>query len=126
MKPNLLLTAAAVAYALAGLALTFAPGELLRALGVDLPRSGAWLAQLLGAALLGLAWLNWLQRHATVGGILGRPVLLTNLVFVTISFWATLHAWRQESALTGLLVVGGVLGAFSVAFGARMFRAPAR
>ena len=66
-----------------------------------------------------------LARQAVAGGP-QEVAPLANLVFVTISFWATLHAWRQESALTGLLVVGGVLGAFSVAFGARMFRAPAR
>lgn len=125
VKLNPLLTAAAVAYALSGLALTFVPEELLRALGGGATRPGVWLAQLVGAALLGLAWLNWLQRHATVGGVLGRPVLLTNLLFASMSFWATLHAWRQEPTLTGLAWIAGVLGLLGVAFGARLFRAPA-
>lgn len=58
----------------------FAPDIILAALVPGLPRSGVWLGQLLGAAWLGIAALNWLQRRAVLGGIYGRPTVLANAI----------------------------------------------
>lgn len=125
MKSDPLLVAPAVLYGAAGLALVFAPAEILASLGGPATSVGAWLAQLLGSALLGLAWLNWLQRSAKVGGIFGRHVLLPNLMFTTVAFWLTLSAWRHQPERLSVLVVGVVFGTLSVLFGIRMFgRAP--
>lgn len=123
MKLNPLLLIAAGTYSLAGLGLTFAPSELLAYLGCPPHPAAIWLGQLFGAALLALASLNWLQRYASVGGVLGRPVLLTNLVFVLVSFFATLGVWRHEGGFA-FLAVSAALGLLTLAFGLRLFRSP--
>ena len=70
---------------LAGVVLLFAPDRVLPSLVIGYPPSGVWLGQLLGAACLGFAALNWLQRNAVIGGIYGRPVVFANLVFYFVS-----------------------------------------
>ena len=120
MRLNILLIVAAALYGLAGIALLFAPEELLTAAGVPASTVVAWLAQALGAALLALAFLNWMNRFTRTQGVLGRPVLLPNFFFATTSFWLALAAWRRtpDPVLLGCAIV---LGALAVAFGARMF-----
>jgi hypothetical protein len=120
MKPNPLLVAAALLYSIPGLALTFASRETLGAIGIPPSLLTDWLAQLLGAALLGLALLNWIQRHTLVAGIFGRPLLMTNLLFTTAAFFATLRTWRQSES-TVLLGATVALGALAALFGSRLF-----
>jgi hypothetical protein len=79
--------------------------------------------QLAGAGLLAVGWLNWVQRYAVVAGVLGRPVLLTNLVFGAVGAGASFTAWRQSSSTVALLSAL-ILGAVFVAFGARLYRRP--
>lgn len=121
MKINPLLVFAALALAIPGLALTFAPAELLAMTGEAAGPAEHWLAQLLGAALLGLAMMNWMQRYAVVGGELGRPVLVANLLFATAAFFPSIRIWRQ---IGGALPLGAaiVCGALAVAFGSRLVR----
>jgi hypothetical protein len=124
MQLNLLLVIAALIYGVAGLSLIFAPSEVLVALHAPAPPASVWSMQLLGAALLGLAAGNHVQRFAIVGGIFGRPVLLTNLHFLTVSFLVSLRAWRHNDDSVYLVVVL-VLGALLAAFAVRLFTRPA-
>jgi hypothetical protein len=121
MKLNPLLVGSAALFAAPALALIFAPSEVIAFLGAPPNLASDLLAQLLGAALFGLSVLNWFQRYATVSGVLGRPVLLTNLVFVTVSFFTSVTAWRHVGGAT-LLVLVLVLGSLFLAFGSRLFR----
>ncbi|MEZ5313455.1 MAG: hypothetical protein R2862_07260 [Thermoanaerobaculia bacterium] len=121
MRSNPLLTLTAAAYGLAGLALTFAPAETLRGAGLTPEPAMTWFLQALGAALLALAWMNWLHRETKIGGIYGRTVLLPNLIFVSVAFWDALAAWRRAPERTLLLGIAIGLGVLSVAFGARLF-----
>ena len=75
----------AAALLVAGGALLFAPDVLLPALIPGMPVSAAWLGQLLGAAWLGMAASNWLQRASILGGIYGRPVVFGNLALYFVS-----------------------------------------
>ncbi|HEU0076918.1 MAG TPA: hypothetical protein VFQ76_04665, partial [Longimicrobiaceae bacterium] len=68
-----------------GLALLFAPDVVLPRLVPGFPAGGVWLGQLLAAAWLALAALNWLSRAALLGGIYGRPVVLCNAAFYFIA-----------------------------------------
>lgn len=108
MRLNYLLTATALLYGVIGLGLTFAPSEILGVVGAAPSAVGSWLAQALGAALLGFASLNWLSRYTETRGIFGRPVLLPNLVFVTVNFWLALS--RQGDG-RGEAAAGGDRGA---------------
>jgi hypothetical protein len=121
VKVNFLLLTAAAFYGVAGVALLFAPEEILTALGEAATPFVAWLMQAFGAALLGFAWLNWFHRYTLTGGILGRPVLMPNLAFASISFWLALGAWRRAGGSLPLGSVAAGFGLLSVAFGARLF-----
>lgn len=123
MKVNPLLAAAAVVYAIPGLALTFATGETLGAIGIAPSLLTDWLGQLAGGSFLGLALLAWFQRHTLIAGIFGRPLLMANLLFTTVTFFATLRTWRQVGSplLLGALVAFGALAAL---FGSRLFTSP--
>jgi hypothetical protein len=118
---NPLLVATAAVYLAAGVALTFAGGEAIEALGGASGAIETWAVQLAGAGLVAIGWLNWVQRHAIVGGILGRPVLLVNLVFAAAGAGASLSAWRDSGA-TAALIAAVVMGVAFMAFGLRLFR----
>jgi hypothetical protein len=125
MKTNLLLLASAAVYGLAGIALLFAPAEILGRLGEAATPWETWLAQAFGAALLGFAWLNWFHRYTVTAGILGRPVLMPNLAFASMAFWLGAGAWRRAAGHPpGLLAVAASFGVFAIAFGARLFARP--
>jgi hypothetical protein len=124
VKLNPLVVLTAVVYGLGGLALTFAPVEVLTALGAAASPVEAWVGQLLGGALMALGWLNWVQRYAVVGGVLGRPLLLTNLLFLLAAFGSSLRTWREDPT-TVALVLTGLSGALGAAYGLRLVRAPA-
>jgi hypothetical protein len=126
MTSNPLLVGAAVLDAAVGIAFTFAPGEIL-AWGA--PSSAQeplhhWLMQAVGAALLALAWLNWIQRHQRLRGIYGRPVLLPNLLFHAMVGLNALAALRRQDAAdrSALLIAAAVVcGGLAIAFGTRLF-----
>jgi hypothetical protein len=121
VKLNPLLFLTALLDGLIGLAFVFAPAEILSSIGIPVSVGSTWLAQVLGAALLSLAWLNWLQRYARIGGVLGRTVLLPNLMFTSVGFGLTLSAWRHEPEGTVILIPALLLGSLAVAFGLRLF-----
>jgi hypothetical protein len=82
---------------LGGLALLFVPDAVLPRLVPGFPAGGFWLGQLLAAALLALAALNWFQRSALLGGIYGRPVVMSNAAFYFISAMVLLrHAVGRD------------------------------
>ena len=72
----------ALCFALVGVLLLFAPDEVGGALD---PAGGSRpLLQLLGAALLGFAAMNWIARGSILGGIYGRAVVAGNQTHLTI------------------------------------------
>ncbi len=72
----------ALSLAALGALLLFAPKEMAESLiaGTD----GGPLVQLLGAALLGFAAMNWIARGSVLGGIYGRAVVAGNQTHLTI------------------------------------------
>jgi hypothetical protein len=109
---------------LGGAALLFAPDALLPALVPGFPPAAAWLGQLLGAAWLGGAALNWLQRGAVLGGIYGRPVVLANLALYFISALSLLRALLGGAAPPALWLALAPAAALAGAYGALLLRGP--
>lgn len=105
-----------------GLALLFAADVLLPALVPGLPPTAAWLGQLLGAAWLGVAALNWLQRGAVLGGIYGRPVVFANLVLYSVTALSAARALPAGGPGLWLVVAPAAAGA--AVYGALLFRGP--
>jgi hypothetical protein len=87
---------------LAGLALLFAADVILPRLVPAFPAAGVWLGQLLAAAWLAVAALNWLSRSVLLGGIYGRPVVLTNAVLYFIAATVLLKTVTRRDAPAAL------------------------
>jgi hypothetical protein len=121
---KLVMGGSAVAMVIPGLAGTFAPHELLRALGI--PASGALpvVVQLTAALYLGFAMLNWMARDSLIGGIYNRPVAIGNLVHFVVGALALLKYVRSAPPL--LLGVTVVYAVFAIAFGMVMFTSPVK
>ena len=108
---------------IAGFALLFAPDAVLPRLIAGYPSSGLWLGQLLGAAWLGLAALNWINRRLILGGVFGRPIVLANAIHYFISAMVLIRAViRQPEAFVELAAVPAIT--LAVAYGALLFRGP--
>ena len=121
-RPILLATASV--FGLAGLALLFAPHEMLRLLG----RSGApdglsVFPQLLGAAWVGLAYGNWTARGLAVGGIHGRAIVIGNLMQSTIGA-LVLARGAIDGGPAVLWLLAAIFAATAVAFGWLMRHTP--
>jgi hypothetical protein len=108
----------------AGVALLFASDTLLPALVAGVPAEAAWLGQLLGAAWLGVATLNWLQRSAVLGGIYGRPVVFANLVLYFVSALSLLRAALGDVTAPGLSVAFIPAAVLAAAYGTLLLRGP--
>ena len=121
MLTSMLTRVSAVFLGAAGVALLFAPDALLPMAGV--PASAAWLGQLLAAALLALAALDWLNRDTLLGGIYGRTVVLPNAAFHFIGATSVLRA-AADLRSGALWIVGMTLGLFAAAYAWLLFRGP--
>jgi hypothetical protein len=109
---------------LSGFALLFAPDTLLPALIPGFPPAALWLGQLLAAAWLGLAALNWLQRAARLGGIYGRPTVLANLTLYTISALSLLRVLLASPTPLMLWLALALAAVLAAAYGTLLVRGP--
>ena len=110
---------------LGGLALLFASDVILPRLIPAFPASGAWLGQLLAAAWLAVATLNWLSQSVLLGGIYGRPVVLANTVLYFIPAMVLLRLVARGEASGALwLVALLVMLLFAGTYGWLLFRGP--
>jgi hypothetical protein len=116
-------TSAAVLLA-GGVALLFASDVLLPLLVPGFPAAGAWLGQLLGAAWLGVAALNWLHRGTLLGGIYGRPVVLANLVLYFVGALSLLRALAEPGVPRALWGLAVPLALLAVVYGVLLLRGP--
>ena len=124
MISSLLSRASATVLLVGGLVLLFASDVLLPSLVPGFPPAAAWLGQLLGAAWLGIAVLNWLQRVAVLGGIYGRPVVFANLALYFISALSLLRGLLGGGAPRALWLLLAALATLAVSYGILLLRGP--
>lgn len=84
MNTKVLMGASSLALGLAGIAASFAPSELLRALGSPAAEPLPVLIQLLGAMYFAFALTNWTAKDNMIGGIYSRPLSLGNCVHFVV------------------------------------------
>jgi hypothetical protein len=96
---------------LSGLVLLFGSDVLLPRLIPAFPPSATWLGQLLAAAWLALAAVNWLSQSSLLGGIYARPVVMANATGYFIAAMVLLKVVTRQAvpAALWLLVVPVVL-----------------
>jgi hypothetical protein len=121
---TLISRASAVLLALGGLALLFAADGILPHLIRGFPPAGAWLGQSVAAGWLAVALLNWASQPGLLGGIYGRPVVLTNaaLYFITATVLIKVVTRPGAPMALWLLVVPAAL--FAGLYGWLLFRGP--
>ena len=117
--------ASALVLLLGGLALLFAPDALLPRLVPGFPAAGEWLGQLLAAAWLGVAALNWTSQRAVLGGIYGRPVVLANVALYFVSATSLGRAAARGAGPGALWALLAVAAALAAVYGWLLFRGPA-
>ncbi len=83
-----------------------------------------WLGQLLAAAWLGIASLNWMQRSAILGGIYARPLVYTNFVLYLVSGLSMVRVVTVPGASAGAWGLAVPMCALAIAYAALMFRGP--
>jgi hypothetical protein len=118
---KLVMTASAVAMAIAGLAGSFLPHELLRA--GSIPAEGVLpvAVQLYAALLLGFAIVNWMAKDSLIGGIYNRPLAVGNLLHFASGALALL---KYGPGKTIEVIVTVVYVALALGFAMIVFRSP--
>ena len=124
MRSTQVTRASALLLVLAGAALLFAPLEVLSRAVPDIPPSASWLGQLLGAAWLGLATMNWLARFTMVGGIYGRAIVSANAAAYFVSAMVMLSAGRRLGFSTSMLAIAIIALVMAAVYGYLLFRGP--
>lgn len=99
MKAKNFLIIEAIALLIVGLAFLINATWVMNLFGITLGSpDGVIMAQLLGAAVLGFAVLNWVARSFTIAEDM-RPIILANFVMNAVGFGVTL--WHKVVADVG-------------------------
>ena len=122
INTRLLLSASAVVLGIAGIAASFLPREILRALAIEPAGLVPVLVQLLGAALFAFAMVNWTARGSLIGGIYNRAVALGNLTHFVVGGLALAKAALSQGGV--VWVMAAVYLVFAIGFTMVFFRSP--
>ena len=85
MKNKTILSSVAAYYFLHGAALLFSSDIILDLFGIPVAKEVMIGSQFFGGSLIALGYLTWLSRLSVVGGIYGRPLVITNLTFFLVA-----------------------------------------
>lgn len=116
MKAKYILVIAAIVLLVFGLGFLFVPLAVMNRFGVPLGPDGILMTQLLGAAFLGFAVLNWVTQSFTVPEDL-RPIVLANFVMNAVGFVVALLQKLNGLGNVWSWVPIGLFLLFALAFG---------
>ncbi len=123
-RPTPLLVVSALVYFAAALPLLFAPQELLTLAGGGSSALSAALLQVIGSAVFGFAMLNWMNRHAVIGGIFGRPLVVANLAHACSAALLLAPATARASFPVLPTLAAASYAVMAIAFGVRFYVQP--
>ena len=124
MLSSLISRASALLLFFGGYALLFASDVLLPRFVPGFPASGAWIGQLLAAAWIGVGVLNWFSRSALLGGIYGRPVVMTNFALYFIMALVLVRRVMSGGTPVAVWPILAVAVALAIAYGWLLRRGP--
>ena len=90
MNTRILMMASAFFLGALGISFTFLPEEILQYFHIAENQLLTLLLQVLGALYLGFAMLNWMTKNSIMGGIYGRPLVVSNFLHFGVSAIALL------------------------------------
>jgi hypothetical protein len=117
-------TASAIVLLAGGLAMLFAADAILPVLVPGFPAEGAWLGQLLGAAWLGVAMLDWMHRTTLIGGIYGRAIVMANLVLYFVGATSLVRPLLRAGAPAAMWLVFAPFALLALVYGVLLYRGP--
>ena len=118
MNAKIVMIASAVFFGLMGIGLSFLPEELYGYVSTEVNQISILMLQILGAAYLGFAMLNWMTRNNLIGGIYGKPLIIGNFVHFLVSFFALIKILGKiEHHFEIILVLTIIYAAFTLGFG---------
>ncbi len=123
LQSRMLMTTSAFVLFAIGVAFSFVSEEILQALVGRAEQTSVVVMQLLGGAYLGFAFLNWMSRGATMGGIYGRPLTMPNFLHFAIAA-ITLIKLAQAWPGTLLIAAAAVSAVLAAWFGLVVFNPP--
>ncbi len=124
MQTRALMMSSAGLMLLLGLAMTFAPAELLADSDSQAHGAEILFIQAAGALYLGFAVVNWMAKDNLIGGIYSRPVALGNFIhFLTLGMALLKAAFASRHPAA--LLVAAVYSSFAIWFGRVTFTTPA-
>ena len=116
MHTKILMGSSSVALGLAGIAASFAPTELLRALGSPAGEPLPVLIQLLGAMYIAFALTNWTAKDNIIGGSYSRPLSLGNCVHFIVGALALAKQQFAHGVRMPLIAALIVYTVFAICF----------
>jgi hypothetical protein len=124
MNSRLVMTASAIFMALAGLAATFLPQEILASLGESRSSALPLAVQILGALYIAFAMLDWMAKESVMGGIYNRPIAMGNLLHFMVGALALAKAALAGQRNAIVLALAVVYAIFALAFASIVFGSP--
>ena len=116
MNTKILMVTSSLVLGLAGLAASFAPSELLRALGSPGAEPLPVLIQLLGSMYFAFAITNWTAKDNMIGGIYSRPLSLGNCVHFVVGALALAKQQFSHKVSVPLMAALIVYTVFAICF----------
>ena len=116
MNTRLLMRTTALFLGAAGLAASFLPQEILAGFGAAPVPATVVLVQIVGAAYLGFAFLDWMAQGNAIGGIYSRPVAIANFGHFTIGGLALLKSGVAAHSTGPMLAAAAVYAVFAALF----------
>lgn len=127
MNTKILMIASSMFYGTVGIVLTFIPKEISEYFSMDLNQNSLLILQVLGAAYLGFAMLNWMTKNNLIGGIYSRPLALGNLAHFLISSLALVKITMQsENSFIVVLILAIIYSVFTLVFGSVFLMNPSK
>ena len=124
MNTKLLMSGSAIVLGVAGILLSFLPNEILEYTGAGSVSTFSVILQLLGAAYLGFAMLNWMARGNLIGGIYSRPIAIGNLMHFIVGGLALLKTANSSQGNTIFWVAAVLYLMFAMLFAIVTFTHP--
>lgn len=116
MNTKILMVSSSLFLGLAGLAASFAPSELLGALGSPVAEPLPVLIQLLGSMYVAFAMTNWTAKDNMIGGIYSRPLSLGNCVHFVMGTLALAKQQFSHDMSVPLIAALIVYAIFAISF----------
>lgn len=121
MNTKLLMRANALTLASIGFSLSFLPQEIAQFMHLG---SEPIVLQLLGSLYVGFALLNWMNKEKTLGGIYGRPVVMSNFAHYMIGGLALIKFIAKGFDSMPMVILTVTYVVFGLAFAFMAFTHP--